>query len=211
MSGAARLLCQMVADVLDQEGLSQQAEILQRALGGAVDGHLAAPREGRSSLPLEVADRYYEGALAAARADHESGLADGLASCAHLLSWTQTDTYVTSPPHEHFLERYAHATILGSDPATALLVEESRAAAVGVLLLGSDNQYPHHQHYADEVYVPLTGASWSSGASEPYVVRRPGTVLHHASLQPHSVHTGERSLLALYLWTGHTAASAWLC
>lgn len=121
------------------------------------------------------------------------------------------DANVQSPPHERFLERYAHATILGSQPSSAILVDESRTAAVGVLLLGPNNQYPHHQHYADEVYVPLTHARWSSGRREPYVDLPPGSTLHHQSLQPHSVHTDDTSLLTLYLWTGDTTTSAWLC
>lgn len=211
MSGHARALCQMLADLLEDEELSQQAETLQRALDGAIDGAVTDRRADRSALPFEVADRYYEDALVAAQANRRSGLAEGLACINDLLQWTHTDTYVAAPPHEHFLERYAHATILGSNRATAVVVDASCTAAVGVLLLGPDNQYPHHQHPADEVYVPLTHAEWSSGTAESYLDRQPGTVLHHEPLQPHAVQTHGSSLLTLYLWTGDTTTSAWLC
>lgn len=200
----------MLATVLHEAGLKHQADILQEAIRGASPGHVNTP-PGREELPVEVAERYYEAALTAAGTLRGSDLAASLKPLGDLLYWTQTDTYVRAPPHHRFLQRYAHATILGSKPATAVLVDDSRTAAVGVLLLGPDNRYPHHQHHADEAYVPLTPAAWSSGLSEPYVDRIPGSALHHAPLQAHSVHSGQNSLLALYLWTGDTTTSAWLC
>ncbi|WP_353074134.1 dimethylsulfonioproprionate lyase family protein [Amycolatopsis carbonis] len=54
---------------------------------------------------------------------------------------------------------------------------------------------------ADEVYLPLTGARWSTDQS-PYVAREPGTALHHAPAQPHAIHTDAVPLLARYLWRG---------
>ena len=100
--------------------------------------------------------------------------------------------------------------MLGSS-ADALLVDESQTAAVGVLLLAPDNVYPHHRHPADEVYLPLTVAQWSSGQDEPFTALEPGRPLHHEPLQPHAVRTADERLLALYLWTGDTTTPARLC
>jgi Dimethlysulfonioproprionate lyase len=211
MTIAARTLCHLLVEALHRASLTAQAETLGKAVDTATDGSAVGPQTSTAPLPYEVAARYYQAALGSALADSGVGLAKALSPLNKLLRWTQTDAYVRSPPHEHFLQRYAHATILGSMPDTAVIVDGSRTAAVGVLLLGPGNQYPHHQHYADEVYVPLTHATWSSGKDQPYVDRAPGITLHHESLLPHSMHTDDNSLLSLYLWTGDTTTSSWLC
>ncbi len=178
-------------------------------LGTGVDA-LTPTAGARVEITHPVAARYYDDALSLALDDRASSLAKALIPLGEHLRWAQTDTYVKSPPHGHFLDRYAHATILGGAPSSPVIIDDSRTATVGVLLLGPDNQYPHHQHDADEVYVPLTHASWSSGEDHPYVDLEPGSTLHHAPLQSHSMHTGDASLLALYLWTGNITTSAWL-
>lgn len=210
MCSAARALCQALALALHRAGLAAQAQSLVSALGDGIDAS-TLPAEVRPEItPRHVAARYYDDALSLALSGQASSLAESLVPLTHHLRWRQTDVYVTSPPHERFLDRYAHATILGAQRSSAVIVDETRTAAVGLLLLGPDNQYPHHQHYADEVYVPLTHALWSSGEDHPYVDLDPGSALHHKPLQPHAVHTGDSSLLALYLWTGDTTRSAWL-
>lgn len=73
---------------------------------------------------------------------------------------------------------------------------------LGVLLLGPGNDYPHHLHHADEVYLPLTRARCSSGLAEPYQARATGRALHHRPGQAHGARSGSAPLLALYLWTG---------
>ena len=127
------------------------------------------------------------------------------------LRWRQTAAYVAAPPHADFLGRYAHATVLGSPTSSPVLVDPTRTAAVGVLLLGSPNYYPPHHHPADEIYLPLTGGEWSSGPGAPFVARAPGDLLHHRPHQVHAVRTTSTALLALYLWTGDTMTSARLC
>ncbi len=210
MSSAARALGETLADSLRRAGQTSQADTLLMAVRDARDGSPGLGTTGSDALAREVAASYYADALAVARAGRLGVVAEALRPLTEQLHWTQTTTYVRSPPHERFLERYAHATILGSQPSTSVLVDESGTAAVGVLLLGPDNQYPHHEHYADEVYLPLTRARWSRGTDEPYVVVPPGGTLHHRPLQSHSMHTDDGSLLALYLWTGDTTTSAWL-
>ncbi len=210
MSSAAQTLCQTLALTIHRAGLAVQAENLVSALGGGVGAPTLPAKARPESTPRQVAARYYDDALLLALSDQASSLAESLVPLTEHLRWTQTDAYVRSPPHERFLDRYAHATILGGNPSSADIVDASHTAAVGVLLLGTDNQYPHHRHYADEVYVPLTHALWSSGEDYPYVDVEPGATLHHQPLQPHSVHTQDSSLLALYLWTGDTTTSAWL-
>jgi Dimethlysulfonioproprionate lyase len=42
-------------------------------------------------------------------------------------------------------------------------------------------------------------ASWQQGEGV-WRKRRPGTVIHHASDEPHAMRTGAQPLLALYLW-----------
>ncbi len=210
MSSAAQTLCRALALTLHRAGLALQAERLVNTLGGGVDASTLPAGARPEITPRQVAARYYADALSLAHSGPASSLAEALIPLTEHLRWTQTDAYVESPPHERFLDRYAHATILGGQPSSAVIVDDSGTAAVGVLLLGPDNQYPHHQHYADEVYVPLTHAWWSSGEDHVYVDLEPGSALHHEPLQPHSVHTGDSSLLALYLWTGDTTTSAWL-
>jgi hypothetical protein len=90
-------------------------------------------------------------------------------------------------------------------------VDPTHTAALGILLLGPGTHYPHHRHPADEVYLPVTEARWSSGLDEPYRPLEPGQPKHHRSRQAHAVRAGARPLLTIYLWTGDTLTSAQLC
>ncbi len=137
-------------------------------------------------------------------------------------TWTQTQAYVDEPPDEGFLDGYAHATLAGppdlapGTPHTPSRHSSSptgtaRSVSLGLLLLAPGVRYPHHEHPADEVYVPLTEARWSSGLHEPFEHRPAGAVLHHRPGQAHAMVTGDTPLLALYLWTGAVTVPASWC
>ena len=112
---------------------------------------------------------------------------------ARSLAWRQT--YTADEVSDEFLRNYGYTEILG--PAAPIA---ARRIACGFLLLGPDTLYPLHRHEAEEVYVPLSGtARWIQGDGI-WRERPPGTVIYHASEEPHATHTGARPLLALYIW-----------
>jgi hypothetical protein len=113
--------------------------------------------------------------------------------CAPSMSWRQT--YKVTDVGTAFLENYGWSEIVGLTGALA-----SARIACGFLLLGPMTLYPRHRHEAEEIYVPLAGtASWQQGDGV-WRERSPGTVIHHASDEPHSMRTGARPMLAVYLW-----------
>jgi mannose-6-phosphate isomerase-like protein (cupin superfamily) len=76
----------------------------------------------------------------------------------------------------------------------------SEHLACGVLLLGPHVTYPRHHHEAEEIYVPLSGtARWLRG-TQNWMLRPPGSIIHHQAYQQHAMRTGNEPLLALYLW-----------
>ena len=121
--------------------------------------------------------------------------AAALREAAPLLRWRQTYTAAEVPAG--FLERYGWTALVGPDGVLA-----SDALACGVLLLGPATLYPSHAHAAEEFYLPLAGtADWQQG-DQSFRPRGPGTVIRHASEEPHAMRTGAEPLLALYLWQG---------
>jgi Dimethlysulfonioproprionate lyase len=120
-------------------------------------------------------------------------LVDQLCHDAPWMAWRQT--YTTAEAGAAFLENYGYSEIIGLSGALA-----SERIACGFLLLGPATFYPRHRHEAEEVYIPLAGtASWQGGDGL-WRERSPGTVIHHASDEPHAMRTGSHALLALYLW-----------
>jgi hypothetical protein len=122
-------------------------------------------------------------------------LVENLCRLAQCLDWRQT--YAANEVGEEFLRNYAYAELLGRHaPLPACHI------ASGFLLLGPGTRYPRHLHEAEEVYVPLCGtALWQQGDAG-WRERPPGTVIHHASHEPHAMHAGAGPLLALYVWRG---------
>jgi hypothetical protein len=115
--------------------------------------------------------------------------------CRHAQSLTWRQTYTARDTGEEFMRNYGYAEILGPGAPLA-----AARIACGFLLLGPATLYPRHSHEAEEVYVPLSGtARWQQGDAR-WRERPPGTVIHHASEEPHAMHTGARPLLALYVW-----------
>ncbi len=123
-----------------------------------------------------------------------AALTAALCRAAPSLTWRQT--YTIDDLGAEFLRNYAYTEVVG--PGAALLASEQLAC--GFLLLGSGTFYPRHRHEAEEIYIPLSGtAQWQQGDAF-WRERRPGTIIHHASEEPHAMRTHERPLLALYLW-----------
>ena len=112
------------------------------------------------------------------------------------LAWRQT--YTVNDLDAAFIDNYGWSEIMGR---TGPLVSER--IACGFLLLGPSTLYPRHRHEAEEIYLPLCGtAAWQQGDAV-WRQREPGTVIHHAGNEPHSMRTGADPLLALYLWRSH--------
>jgi hypothetical protein len=109
------------------------------------------------------------------------------------LDWRQT--YAAGQIGDEFLRNYGWTEILGLHTGAS-----STRIACGFLLLGPATCYPRHRHEAQEIYVPLSGtASWQQGDGI-WQDRPPGSVIHHASEEPHAMQTKSRPLLALYVW-----------
>lgn len=151
------------------------------------------------------ASRYWPGILD--RADPAVGdLTESVRRLVPHLRWHQTSAYQQHPPNPGFLDNYGYAVIAGpADGAPALLNHES--LAMGVLMLGPHTHYPLHHHPAPEIYLPLHAAQWRRGA-DPWRAEPPGAIIYHRSQEPHATRTGDRPLLALYLWIGDLATSA---
>jgi Dimethlysulfonioproprionate lyase len=108
-------------------------------------------------------------------------------------AWRQT--YKVPDVDAEFLTNYGWTELVGLTGELA-----STRIACGFLLLGPATHYPRHRHEAEEIYVPLAGiAAWQHG-NGPWQEQSPGTVIHHASEEPHAMRTGNQPLLAVYLW-----------
>jgi hypothetical protein len=120
-------------------------------------------------------------------------LVNDLCRAAPSMAWRQT--YTAAEVGTAFLDNYGWSEIVGLSGPLA-----SERIACGFLLLGPETHYPRHRHEAEEIYIPLAGtASWQQGDGR-WREHPPGTVIHHASDEPHAMRTGARPLLALYLW-----------
>ena len=110
-----------------------------------------------------------------------------------VLTWHQT--YKQPMVAAAFLDNYGYTELIGlTGPVPG------QRLACGFLLLGPSTPYPRHRHEAEEIYVPLSGtAAWQHG-NQGWRDESPGTVIHHASNEPHAMGTGVQPLLALYLW-----------
>jgi len=120
-------------------------------------------------------------------------LVSALVAAAPGLAWRRS--YTAAETGATFFDNYGWTELVGlTGPA------RSEHLACGMLLLGPDVTYPRHRHEAEEIYVPLVGTAAWLGAGEQWIDQPPGTVIHHASHEPHAMRTGQSPLLALYLW-----------
>ena len=121
------------------------------------------------------------------------GLIAAVCQAAASMAWRQT--YTVRDLGGAFLDNYGWSEIFGTSGPLA-----SERLACGFLILGPATHYPRHRHEAEEIYLPLSGiAAWQQGDAV-WRDRQPGTLIHHAGEEPHSMRTGAGPLLALYLW-----------
>jgi hypothetical protein len=120
-------------------------------------------------------------------------LVSDIARAAPHMAWNRT--YSEALVGAQFLQNYGYSEIMGTGGTVP-----SEHVACGFLLLGPNTYYPPHEHEAEEIYIPLSGtAEWMKGKSG-WHKRTPGTVIHHASNEPHAMRTGASPFLGLYLW-----------
>ena len=124
------------------------------------------------------------------------------------LIWVQSEDYLRAPPSQDFADNYGYAVVAGPPDIAPALVASARLAA-GVMMFGPRSCYPLHRHPAIELYYVVSGrAEWWRGEG-PWLVKEPGTLIHHASGVPHAMRTLQEPLIVAYLWKGdlHTDAS----
>ncbi len=161
-----------------------------------LDGFLSLwprARERRTVTPASVPVVRWLSRVEAKAPNQTTALVGELVRRAALLNWRRT--YREPVVSAQFLNNYGYTELAGlAGPVP------SQRLACGFLLLGPDTIYPRHRHEAEEIYVPLSGAAaWLHG-DQPWRIEQPGTVIHHASNEPHAMRTSDEPLLALYLW-----------
>ena len=114
--------------------------------------------------------------------------------------WGQT--YTAADFGQKFMDNYGWLEVFGTRGHF-----ENAAVAGGFLILGPGIEYPDHHHVAEELYIPLTGATEWRMSGGAWRLRAAGEVIHHASNVSHAMRTGAEPLLALYLWRGGPLAA----
>jgi hypothetical protein len=118
-----------------------------------------------------------------------------LAGNRNAFHWGQTYSEADFGPD--FIENYGWMELFGTRGHFA-----NERMAGGFLILGPHLHYPDHHHFAEEIYIPLTGGTaWRRGDGV-YLEKPAGAVIHHPSNVSHAMKTGAEPLLALYLWRG---------
>ena len=70
----------------------------------------------------------------------------------------------------------------------------------GLLVQREGFHYPRHQHAAEELYFILEGTAHWAAEDHPPMPRAPGSFVHHAAFQPHSMITRSEPMLAMWAW-----------
>ncbi len=157
---------------------------------------VAAPEP--SVLP---ALRYWDEAIGLVVEAAPARLTTALREAAPVFHWRQNPNYLKTLDQD-YLSGYAFTEFVGE---VAPLAQDG--LRVGLLLIGPDRHYPEHNHPAEEIYLPLTSASWWR-AGEDWREVPPGQVIHHAPWRVHATKTGKAPLIALYAWLGEVARNA---
>ncbi|HKY94850.1 MAG TPA: dimethylsulfonioproprionate lyase family protein [Kiloniellales bacterium] len=165
---------------------------------------LQRPRVGRRpARAVKPACALLPAALAAAERGPLADVARAFALVEPALAWTQNPNYSDAKLGQGYMAGYAYCDFIG--PRGLM---DSKAVALGVLLLGPGRLYPDHSHPAAEIYHVLSGtAEWSrdGGAFAP---KPPGSAIHHAPWVRHAMRIGDETLFALYGWVGEVAVAA---
>jgi quercetin dioxygenase-like cupin family protein len=167
-----------------------------RGFIGAIDWSMPARDIAPRSLPCLA----HLGRAAEIAGDAGRPLAKLLRDHAADFHWGQT--YTTADFGKKFIDNYGWLEVFGTRGHFA-----NDEVAGGFLVLGPGIEYPDHYHVAEELYIPLTGATeWRMGGGS-YRIRAAGEVIHHASNVSHAMRTGDEPLLAFYLWRGGPLAA----
>jgi len=167
-----------------------------RSFVEGIDWSMPARKLGPRGLPcLAHLDRAAEIAR-----DESRPLAGFLRDHALELHWGQT--YTAADFGQKFIDNYGWLEVFGTRGHFA-----SDTIAGGFLILGSHIEYPDHHHVAEELYIPLTGATEWRMDDQPWRLRASGELVHHASNVSHAMRTGAEPLLAFYLWRGGPLAA----
>jgi hypothetical protein len=133
----------------------------------------------------------------------DTSLAAQLAAIEEHLNWLQTSAYTDAVLGEGFTANYGWAEVIG--PRGFFKGDDF---LLGLLMLGPNRHYRDHFHPAPELYVPLTSGSLWRRAPGRFVEKPPGAAIWHEPNQIHATKTGDRPLLALWVWTRDTATPA---
>jgi hypothetical protein len=149
--------------------------------------------ERRPVVPATIPALRLLPGIQAGAAAFSRDLVNDIARAAPAMTWHQT--YTEADVGAEFLQNYGYSEIIGTSGPVP-----SEHIACGFLILGPRTHYPLHQHEAQEIYIPLSGtAAWKKGDGD-WHERKPGTVIHHATNQPHAMRTGASAFLGLYVW-----------
>jgi len=149
----------------------------------------------RRLAPIELPCLRHLGRAAAIAPARERALLELLAEGSASRHWGQT--YTAADLGERFIDNYGWLELFGTRGHF-----ENDHVAAGFLILGPNLLYPDHHHFAEELYVPLTGGTeWRKG-EEGFIQRPAGTVIRHPSNVNHAMRTGREPLVALYVWRG---------
>ncbi|MCZ4280157.1 dimethylsulfonioproprionate lyase family protein [Kiloniella laminariae] len=108
------------------------------------------------------------------------------------LPWTLR--YRTDDPEQ---EKYGWVELVGPDG-----VQSAKDFRLGIFWQAPWENYPPHQHNAEELYCIISGeAEWQRG-QEHFRPRPAGASFFHSSRQIHSTRTGSEPILALWAWQG---------
>lgn len=175
------------------EGADSLESALQ-LLEEAAPGHAPEP----NSLP---ALRYWDEAIGLAAEAAPAAVTAALREASPAFHWRQNPNYLATLDRA-YLSGYGFTEFVGE---VAPLAQDG--LRLGLLLIGPDRHYPEHNHPAEEIYLPLTPASWWR-AGEDWRNVPPGQVIHHAPWRVHATKTGKTPLIALYAWLGEVARNA---
>jgi dimethylpropiothetin dethiomethylase len=96
-----------------------------------------------------------------------------------------------------FVGRYAFVELVGPDGMI-----RADGFRFGLYLQAPATFYPRHWHTAEELYFVLSGTAAWRQREAPARPQRPGTLIRHASDEPHTMQTLDEPLLAMWGWLG---------
>lgn len=123
-----------------------------------------------------------------------SPLADLLLDSADLLQWRLV---VSGKLPAKFTDNMAAVELIGP---TGMV--KNKKAKLGFFIQAPGLHYPSHWHPAEELYYVVQGRSGWAVDDQPLADKNGGDLIHHLSMQPHTMETYDEPLLAIWGWTG---------